>query len=197
MSGIIYDIADIVERVWGYKPYTLPGLPSPSESGNPYQIDAFTKRQSTLQGTPVYGNKDLIGREVFLPVTIEAGGKNYEFPYSVLAMRRKKNIVSTPMVERGGSVKELINMEDWQIGMKGFLIDPMNQFPDDQLYLLNELFLRNEPVRLKCALSDLFLEGNDYVVITDLDIPDKSKVIGVRDFSFSMESDTILTLEVE
>lgn len=196
-SGIIYDIKDIAEKLYGYKPYTLSALPAEQIEANPYQVKPLVKRESTRKGSPIYGGQDLIGREVFLPVTIEGGGKNYDFPYSVLAMRRKKFMVSTPMVERGGSVKELIGLDDWQISMKGFLIDPLNQFPDDQLYELNELFKRKEPVRLKCALSDIFLEENDFVVITDFDLPDKSKIIGVRDFVFAMESDSILTLEVD
>jgi len=195
MSGIIYDIADIVEKVYGYKPYSLSAFPADNNAENPYQVKQIQKR--TIKGSNVYGGQDLIGREVFLPVTIEAGGKNYEFPYSVLAMRRKKFMVETPMVERSGSVKEDIGLDDWVISMKGFLIDPLNQFPDDQLYELNELFKRREAVRLKCALSDIFLEENDHVVITEFDIPDKSKVIGVKEFVFAMRSDSILTLEVE
>lgn len=197
MSGIIYDIKDIVQKVWGYKPYTLPALPAESIGENPYQVKESFQKKSTFKGSSIYGGQDLIGREVFLPVTIQAGGKNYEFPYSVLTMRRAKIIVETPMVERGGSVKEEIGMEDWKISMKGFLIDPMNQFPDEQLYALDQLFKHKEPVRLKCALSDLFLEENDFVVIKELDIPDKSRVIGVRDFALSMVSDSILTLITE
>ena len=104
------------------------------------------------------------------------------------------------MVERGGSVIEEIGLGPWEIEIKGFLIDGNNEFPDDQLISLYQLYVANQvtntivTVQLKCAISDIFLGANPNVVITEIEIPPKAKVIGVRDFSMKMIQDSILVL---
>ncbi|MBU2045626.1 MAG: hypothetical protein KJ712_02705, partial [Bacteroidetes bacterium] len=82
----------------------------------------------------------------------------------------------------------------WRMTVKGFLVDPLNQFPDDQLEKLKNMWKTRDLVRVKCALTDIFLEGNDNVVISSIDIPAKAKVVGVRDFSFELIQDGILDL---
>ena len=110
-----------------------------------------------------------------MPITITANGIDYNFPFSIIGIKNKKILKETPMVERGGVVIEQIALGAWEIDLKGFLIDANDQFPDDQLALLNTLYVNNTPVNFKCAMSDIFMAGNDQVVITELDIPGKSK----------------------
>lgn len=197
-EAIIYDVRDIYKQLYGAPPFTLPALPPVNLPGAPkFHVNKAAEKRTTFNGSSLYGSKDLIGREVFLPVTIQVDQTDYELPFSVVSMRRRKMIEETPMVEREGSVIELIGLENWQISLKGFLIDPLNQFPDQQLADLDKIFRKNSSVRLKCALTDIFLQGNDFVVIKELDIPDKAKVVGVREYSFSMVSNNILTLEAE
>ena len=178
---LVFDVAQIMQDLYGYKPVIIPDLPS-------------TANTVTSKGSAIYGSKDLIGREVFCPVIIEAGGITYEFPFAVMDLKSKATIVETPIAERGGTVIEEIGVEAWKISIKGFLIDPLNQFPEEQLNMLNKVWKTRAPVRLKCALSDLFLEQDDHVVITSLTIPEKAKVIGVKDFSMEMTQATILDL---
>lgn len=191
---IIFDVAQIFQDLYGYKPAKIPGMPASSDTTDPYKIEPATQKRTTLKGSSIYGLKDLIGREVFCPVIIQARGVDYEFPFVVMGMQNKAIIRETPMVERGGSVIEEIGVEAWKITIKGFLIDPLNQFPDEQLDMLNQLWKTREPVRLKCALSDLFLDMDDKVVLTSLVIPEKAKIIGVKDFTMEMVQDGILDL---
>lgn len=194
-TPVIFDVAKIIESLYGYKPATIAGLPlaSKSEEFNVSQI--YKQKRTTSKGSPIYGMQDLIGREVFLPLTIKASGINYEFPFTIVGLKTKKLLVETPMIERGGSVIEEIGIDAWRISVKGFLVDALNQFPDDQLDKLNQMWRDRNPVTVKCALIDIFLEGNDLVVISNLEIPAKSKVIGVRDFSFELIQYGILNLE--
>lgn len=195
MDPIIYDIAEIFDKLYGYKPAVIPALPAEPGAGDPFQVPAAAaQKRTTLMGSPIYGSQDMLGREVFCPIVITSNGKDYEFPFAVMGLQNKAIIIETPMVERQGSVIEEISVEAWKISIKGFLIDPLNQFPDEQLNMLNEVWKKREPVRLKCALSDLFLDKDDHVVITSLTIPEKAKVIGVRDFSFEIIQDGILDL---
>ena len=191
---LIFDVAQVLNDLYGYKPANIPGLPTASTDANSFSIEPATQKRTTLKGSALYGLKDTLGREVFCPIVITARGVDYEFPYAIIGMRSKAIIVETPMVERRGAVIEEIGIDAWRFVVKGFFVDPLNQFPDQELDLLNQLWETREPVRLKCALTDLFLGENDRVVMTQLDIPEKAKVIGVRDFSFELVQDGILDL---
>ena len=105
-----------------------------------------------------------------MPVVLEHKGKEYEIPNSVISFTGKKNIVETAMVGRKGSVKELINIDDYEISIQGVV--QSDDFPEAELVELNELYNINESVILKCALTNVFLEEDDKVVIKGLDVSD-------------------------
>jgi hypothetical protein len=202
------DIAATFQALYGYVPAEIPIMPVTPSSTNPYYVNhSNTPLRTPGQGlASLTGLNDMIGRPVFMPITITTKQANststveYDFPFSMLSIKNKKIIKETPMVERGGSVIEEVGLGAWEIEMKGFLIDANNQFPDDQLTSLYKLYVSNQlstntySVNLRCALSDIFLGGNTDVVITEIEIPAKAKVIGVRDFSIKMVQDGVLTL---
>jgi len=193
----VFNIADLFKQVHGYVPAHLDTLYPDTISDQPLaNLPAITKKTVTKLGMPIFGSADMMGREVFCPITIVSNGEKFKFPYAVASISRSKIIVSTPMTEIGGSVHEVISNDDYQITIKGFLIGQYEQFPDEELINLRRLFDRNEAVRLQSALTDLFLHDNDHVILTRLDIPAKPKVIGVRDFELQMVSDNIFTLYV-
>lgn len=193
-NPVVYDIANIMNTLYGYKPMSI-GLIPEAASVNEFNVPvAPAKKTTTIKGSPIYGQQDMLGREVFCPLTLSAGGINYEFPFCVIGVRNRKIIVETPMVERNGAVIEEIAVSGYNFSVKGFLIDPNNQFPDEQLSKLIELFETNEPVVMKSALTDLFLEKDDRVVMRNLEIPEKAKVIGVRDYSFELVQDGVFDL---
>lgn len=136
----------------------------------------------------------MIGREVFCPVTIEVDGKDYVFPFCVIGFKRTKTIIETEMTELNDTVDEIIGNKPWEISIKGFVIGQYDQFPDDQLQILDTIFEFNQTCRLKSAVSDIFLHSNDNILIRSLEIPEKPKVIGVRDFQFTAKSSGIFTL---
>ena len=192
-------MAEVFKQVYGYVPARVPGLPNYSEEASLNTIQPLIKKDSNLYGQPLYGKADLIGREVFCPVNIEGvdkfgTAKDFHLPYSVIGIDRTKTVIMTEMTELSGSVKEVIGNRDYEITIKGFLLGEYEQFPDKELSELNELFEQNRPVRLKSAFSDIFLYNHDTVLITRLSIPQKPGVVGVRDFSLQMVSDSIFNL---
>jgi len=203
----VIDIAATFKALYGYTPAVIPPMPpSPpfvDDKGIPYNA---TLNPLTALGKPAYGNgpdqSDALGRGVFMPLTLSVNGVNYNFPFCVMGLRNKKIMKETPMVERGGTVIEEVGIGAWEISVKGFLIDPDNQFPDDQLKALMTLYktgnypTQSYSVQVRSVLTDLALNPNYNVVITDLDIPPKPKVIGVRDFAFTLVQDSILNLTV-
>lgn len=194
-AGLIIDVAETFRTLFGYNPAVVPTLPAATVSPNPFNIaQASNKKTTTAKGSPLYGLADMLGREVYMPITLVSKGVSYDFPFCIVGLRNQKSLKRTSMVERGGDVIEEVSTGAWEMDLKGFLIDANNDFPDEQLSALITLYQNNEPVYLKCALTDLALLANDQVVIENLDIPAKAKVIGVRDFSFKMVQDSILDL---
>jgi len=189
-----FNLADLFNQVHGYRPAYVAGLPV-NEPGQPTAIvPPSLKKTHNPFGEPYYGQADLMGHEVFCPITIEVAGKDYQFPFAVIGFSRTKTIIETEMTELNGSVDEIISNRDWDISIKGFLIGQYEQFPDEQLQMLNKVFEVNETVRLKSAISDIFLHDNDSILIRKMEIPEKPKVIGVRDFSFQAKSCSIFSL---
>lgn len=188
------DLVDLFEQFFGYKPAVVPEFPPSYTTGPAERMQAITRKKTNMYGTPLYGQADMMGREVFCPVTIEVDGKDYYFPFCVIGCDRDKTVVETEMTELNGSVKEIIGNRDWIFTIKGFVIGQYEQFPDEQLKMLDEVAAFNQTVRLKSAYSDIFLHANDQVLIYKLSIPEKPKVIGVRDFAMQAKSDGIFTL---
>ncbi|WPU98381.1 DUF6046 domain-containing protein [Mucilaginibacter sp. cycad4] len=198
-SDTIFDIEAIFKQLYGYKPGLIPDLP-PSPGERPFSIspaaDNSYRAQKNHYGNALYGGQDTIGHEVFCPLTIQAGDKEYFLPYTVIGFEREKNIKETEMSEAGGTAKEIISMKDWNISVKGFVIGDLERFPGKELDDLKTLFEARGIVRLKSAYSDIFLAGNDSVLIYKLSIPEKPKVVGVRDFAMQLKSDSIFKLTI-
>ncbi|WP_121812797.1 DUF6046 domain-containing protein [Mucilaginibacter kameinonensis] len=190
----VFDIADIFKQLYGYKPAHVPGFPPSPVEGDLANIQPATRKTTNIYGTPLYGQSDMIGREVFSPITIEVDGVDYYFPFAVIGFDRELTVKEVEMSELGGTAKQIVNKKDWVITIKGFLIGDYEQFPDEKLKMLNDVFDFAKPVRLKSAVSDIFLHSNDQVLIYKLSIPEKPKVIGVRDFALQIKSDSIFTL---
>lgn len=172
-----FDVLQILESIVGYKGLPFPGVWFPKKGRDDYQGEDFEleetaeplKTQSN-KGTTLY-KKDALGNYYFMPVTFIHQGKEYEIPCALISFTGRKNIIETPLVGRQGSVKELINLEDYQISITGAVFSENQVWPEEQLDAINELYNINEAIELKCALTDVFLSENDKVVIQELNLP--------------------------
>lgn len=173
-----FNVLRILEDVVGYKGLPFPGVWFPrKETPGSYtgeDHDLVTKQEplKTLsnKGTTLY-KKDKQGNYYFMPVVFMYKGKEVEIDCALVSVTDRKNIIETPLVGRKGSVKELINLSDYQISITGALIGNNGEWPEEKLEKINELYNINEAIELKCALTDVFLEENDRVVIQELNIP--------------------------
>ncbi|MDR3681543.1 MAG: DUF6046 domain-containing protein [Flavipsychrobacter sp.] len=184
------------------------------------QADPFNPKYDSVpqpilnssKGTPYYGY-DTRGRQYFLPAVITyelntptgvgtdsfSEVKKYTLPYPVISITSKKTIVETTLTERGGSVKELINVQDYDIVIKGFLYNYNNQFPEADVATLLEIFKSPGAVQLQNALTDIFLlhadrKGSDSVVVKDLSFPEVKGIKNVKPYQLTLSSDAIFNL---
>jgi hypothetical protein len=148
----------------------------------------------SVLGQPYYAT-DFLGREFFLPVTLNG----HLIPFAVLSINEKKTIVETAMPERGGSVKELISIDDYIINLKGILIEEDNIYPEQQIIDIHNIFLLNESIPIRSVLTDIFLNGayNHSVVIKEIKWPANPGVQNAKPFEIDMVADMIFTLEIK
>src|SRR4051794_6477457 len=100
-----FHIQKVFSEAFGYEP--------PS-----FKIEQAPDRlESSSLGQP-YFSEDAVGREFFLPATLEG----ILIPFAVISIVTKKTLVETPLPERGGSVTEMISIDDFAINIKGILI---------------------------------------------------------------------------
>ena len=173
-----YNIPDLLSSIVGFRGRPFPGAIFPNRIGGRYsggsfeaETEAPVRQERTMRGSTLY-KQDYRGRWYFMPVVFEHPEVGeVEIPHAVISITGKKNIVETQLVGRKGSVKELINLEDYQITIAGFIQSTDGTYPENEIVQIRGLYDVNESVELICALTDLILDEDDKVVITDIDFP--------------------------
>lgn len=184
-----YNIPSMLLSVIGYKGLPYPGIFSPKRpdgdciTDEPRIDTAPAKLQELVKGTRLR-KLDERGIWHFMPVYVKhpdiqgssdsgdgSQENTLELPNAVIGITGKKTIVTTPMIGRKGSVKELINIDDYEITIAGFIQSKDGTYPEAEITQMRDLFNINEAVELVSALTDLILDEGDRVVITDIDFP--------------------------
>lgn len=201
MASIAFDLQQLYYRTFGTKP-KLPG-----------ELPAANLGEFKIQGQ---SNSDLItslgsnlktvyeGQEIWMPVRFVGldynvfGVTELLLPYMVISISGRKEIIKTPLAQRGGKVKEEYAIDDYTISIKGFLIDKNRVFPEKELIVLEKLFTLGESVRLDNAITNVFLKDGGAVVIEAFDLPEvQGGRTHVKPVNMKLSSDSIFTLELQ
>ena len=152
----------------------------------------------TRMGTPYMSQ--WYGRNIFLPVSLFGDEETrIELVCCTISVTANKNITSTQLSERIGTIKEVFSIGDYTFNIKGLLIARDNRFPDDQISTLIKLYESNKAIDLHNALSDLVLKSSKKVVIKTLNIyKDNRKTKDETHVPFDMtcDSDFVDSLEI-
>jgi len=177
-----FDLGEMYQKAFGIK------MPK-------YELDSKNTQDAigSKYGSSLYRKADVTGRYYFMPVTL--GG--LELGYPIIRIQARKNIVETPMTERKGSAIEIISQDNWKIYIRGFMFNHDREYPEEDIYNLKELFEKNESLELRSVLTDLFLVGEDRVVITDINFPEVKGIEHVKPYEINLISDSIFDLEIE
>lgn len=189
---MILDLQSIYSTYF-QKPYTIgstgEGIPLPVFD----RISSKADDSTTKMGTKVKVVSELLGREVFLPVTLKTSdGKSLVIDCCTIRATSQKTIIRTAVSEREGTVKEQFNVGDWVFDIKGVLIGKEGKLPDDQIDLLNQIYKSTLPVDIENALADLILGPSVRVVVNEPEItgPNGSSMKHIP-FTLKVESDFI------
>lgn len=157
-------------------------------------FSADTEGGELLRVRRQIGGTNSVGVPYFMPIRIG----NFTLPNEpTIQFAVSKRIVETPLLglQRVGTVKELIGIEDYQFTIRGICINENDAeiYPETQVKALNDLFKVNESLEILCGLTAIL--GVSKVVIRSFQMPD---MIGVQhaqayevqctsDFDFEIE----------
>ena len=203
MAEISFSLTDLFERTFGYKTKAFdPNFKTSTGLSS-------RRKENGAQGSPYY-SIDALGNEYYMPVSVtytdslkgnglESGDSSgsvskWELPYPVISVTSRKTIVETPLTERRGTIKELINIQDYEIVIKGFIIGNANEFPETEVTRLRNIYEQNVALSIQCPLTDIFLlrpdrSGSDQVIMRELTFPSITGVKNVRPYQVRMVSD--------
>jgi len=150
---------------------------------------------ATRYGTQIRKN-DKYGVECFSPVALVIDGVEYFFPYAAVSITNTKRIVTTPLVNRRGSVNELVSLGDYEISISGMIIDRENDIPEDGLEQIKTVYESQSPISIINPITDFYLEQDDKIIITRMSIPDMVGYQNAQAFSLQCKTDSVLTLEL-
>ena len=192
MAQLSFDLAELFQTTFGYK------SPAFNPDFNKATGDKLSPRTETGAYGAGYYTSYHSGVEYYMPVKlgyVDNGiTTEWDLPYPVISISSKKTIIETPLTERRGTVKELINIRDYEIVVKGFIINAVNEFPESKVTSLRSIYEQNTPLSIKCPITDIFLlrpdrSGSDQVVITGLKFPAVTGVKNIRPYELHLVSD--------
>jgi hypothetical protein len=203
MAEVSLSLIELFEKAFKYKTKAFDPRFTPVVGDG----DSFTDRKEYSEvGSPYYAS-DAFNREYFMPVTLSFPGGNgtedtlqsWNLPHPIVSISSRKTIIETPLVERRGTVKELINIEDYEIAIKGFIIGQTHEFPEKDVSRLRRLYEYNIPLSIQCPVTDIFLlrpdrSGSDQVVIKELKFPSLGGIKNVRPYELHLVSDAPFSL---
>ncbi len=171
-----------VERLQGNNEFTLPE--ERTEGKAPYV---------SYLGTPVYaplqikdGSYTLDGKKItYQGIDLKNVLCNISFG---------KNIVKTAIVGRNGTVKELISLTDRIINIKGVLVSPNNEYPEEQVQRLLNICDLQTDIEVVSPFLALFKVYN--LVIEDCKFPQREGFRNVQAFELSCVSDSPIEVDI-
>ena len=210
MAKVSLSLVDLYKEAFGMKPETF----NPKFSKTYGEVEGM-RVGSGMGGSPYY--EEGINGKVFMPVTISfedegqtafggAGSdsdqkpnKSWQLPNPVVSIESRKHIIDTALTERRGTVKEMINTSDYEIMIRGLIVGPTQDFPEDQVAMLRDAYEQNKPVSIASAVTDIFLlrpdrSGSDKVVIAEMRLPVLRGVKNVRPYELKLISDETFNL---
>ncbi|WP_165044650.1 DUF6046 domain-containing protein [Dysgonomonas sp. ZJ709] len=203
-----HDLADIFRSVWGYTaPPFLFSLQSMIEnaifkkhtSSDEYSFDPVPERREYSRlSVPYYANNNN-GNEMFLPIwLIRPDRSQMLLQNTVSSFTNKKTIVETPLVNRQGTVKEEISVNDWDINIKGLIVSIDMDYPEDDVTALKELYDLGVVLGIQNVRSAIVLKDtSEQVVIRSLRFPEIKGMRNVQAFEMDLSSDIPFALKIE
>ena len=180
-----FEINMLYREAFGFRGLPFPYIPMP---GGVKQADDFTpgtqggiskagsfstgetgKHSGTRQytdGLPY--TRSLAGAPLYMPTGFDVDSSIVQLPNEpIVSCSIQKTIVETVLAgnTRKGTVKEIINTDDWRIKIMGLCIDPTKQgYPEDEVESIQQLFELNRSVKIVNYVLNTIFEIKNVVI---------------------------------
>ena len=203
------NISDLYKKAFNVVPrYLVPRrggmdmVPAPGYSGIEIWDEEVSTSISPL-GTPILEQITLqagsykifeIKNGVPVPKTVQKPGYTFDF-WPMIDIRQDKVIVTTPINNRDGTVKEYIYTDDHQITIRGLLVGEGNTYPYDARREMENIWKVNATYGvLSRVLNDI---GIFSIVLKSKEFTDMEGYNNVCPFTITAISDKDVLLEIK
>jgi len=202
------NVFSILQKVYGARGIPFPKPPkdnSPSKIapsgdvvvsslpvvGRPGEYESPAINERATGGSLIRKFEDeLLGTYHFLPATIN----DVELPNAVVIISGEKEIVQTDIVDVG-TVFEKVFTRPYDVSIIVTLIGENGNWVEDKLKTIRDLYLIDEVVTLKCALTDIFLQKQNNFIISKINVLDNQgsenveviQIDGMSNIDFELE----------
>ncbi len=130
-----------------------------------------------------------LGTPVFAEAELQFGNKSALLTTVLMTVSQQRNIVTTVIQGRNGSIKEFINEGDYQISLKGAIVGiDAYSYPTVEMRDLLELLQVQSALDVVSDFLRLFDVNN--LVVTDYNFPQQEGYQNVQLFEINCISDT-------
>lgn len=149
----------------------------------------FIYQKSNTSGKSKLGEnywlENILGQPVFMPVKL--GG--IQLPNPIITISGSKTIVETAIVGQEGTVKEIINTNDYEIKIRSYVKDESDVYPEDLVKEIAELYKQNKLLTIESVLTDFFIQPKDNCIITGINIPESEGLESMEIIEITLKSD--------
>ncbi|WP_442589196.1 DUF6046 domain-containing protein [Pedobacter sp. AW31-3R] len=148
-------------------------------------------------GASVATASALLGLPVYDQVTLKYLDKPLLLPGSpMIDITATKSIVTTPIKGRNGTVKEYISIDDYQINIRGVIINyESDEYPELTVHNLHNIFKADTEMQVTSALLNLL--DIHYLVIKQIKFPEVEGYRNMQPYALQCLSDMPLELVIK
>ena len=150
-----------------------------------------------------FNKKGSYGQDIWFPITL-SGSKivgntteplQLDIDICTISVNLVSTIVSTPVVERKGTVNELVNIDDYKFTIRGFLVGKNRKVPEEDILKLVDIKESTQEKTLHGGYPELFLDATCKIAISELEFPEvQGQNHWIRPFTLTCKSDFITDL---
>jgi len=163
---------------------------------NPFNSDTADKQ--SLLNTPVYDSiifGELNGTNIYKDINgTEFSFKPLQIDLAIITISQTKNIVTTAIQGKNGTIKEFIADGDYQISISGIIWINDNIYPEDDVQTLINILKIPQSIKIFSNFVNMF--GISEIVITDYSLPQQEGLRNQQAFTINAISDAPINLEV-
>jgi hypothetical protein len=186
MANNSFNLIELYQKVFNIKGVRFAIPTGNTDAGTEREVSNFTLDLPAVPNARAYS---YLGTPIYEQISFRTTDREYTFPdWPLLDISAAKNIISTPIKGRNGTVKEHINIDDYQITIRGILINYVSdEYPEDLVYELHEIFKVNKELQVTNPLLNLMDIHN--VVIKDIRFPEVEGYNHIQPFVIQCLSD--------